>query len=136
MLDDKENVENKEENEDRNCNENSCCEKKCPPNIPMYHFNFTNIGAEEDLSCEEKIETRKEMIKKIRCLDFAVTELAEYLDTHPEDKKALKLHNEYTNALKELKEKYQKVYGPLTFKFPCNKWRWIEEPWPWERGNF
>ena len=30
---------------------------------------------------------------------------------------------------KELKDKYQKVYGPLTINFPCNKWRWLEEPW-------
>ena len=136
MLDDKENIENNQDIEDRNCNDNSCCEKKCMPNVPMYHFEFTNTGAEEDISCEEKVETRKEMIKKIRSLDFAITELAQYLDTHPEDKKALKLHNEYANALMELKEKYQRVYGPLTFKYPCNKWRWIEEPWPWERGNF
>ena len=35
----------------------------------------------------------------------------------------------------KLKDKYQKVYGPLTIEYPCNKWRWLEEPWPWERGN-
>ena len=122
--------------ENRNCKENSCCEKKYAPNIPMYHFEFTNTGAEEDASCEEKMDSRREMIKKIRCLDFAIVELAQYLDTHPEDKKALALHKEYANALMELKEKYQRVYGPLDIKFPCNKWRWIEEPWPWERGNF
>ena len=38
--------------------------------------------------------------------------------------------------LKDLKDKYQKVYGPLSIYYPCNKWRWLEEPWPWERGNF
>ena len=84
--------------EDRNCKENSCCEKKYAPNIPMYHFEFTNTGAEEDASCEEKMDSRREMIKKIRCLDFAIVELAQYLDTHPEDKKALALHKEYANA--------------------------------------
>ena len=36
------------------------------------------------------------------------------------------------NLGEELKEAYQKVYGPLTKEFPCNKWRWLEEPWPWE----
>ena len=36
----------------------------------------------------------------------------------------------------ELKDKYQKVYGPLSIYYPCNKWRWLEEPWPWEGGNF
>ena len=42
----------------------------------------------------------------------------------------------FANILKELMDKYQKVYGPLTINYPCNKWRWLEEPWPWERGNF
>ena len=37
--------------------------------------------------------------------------------------------------LKEIKDIYQKIYGPLTINYPCNKWRWLEEPWPWEGGN-
>ena len=44
---------------------------------------------------------------------------------------------ETLNKMKqELKDKYQKVFGPFTINFPCNKWRWIEEPWPWEGGNY
>ncbi len=57
------------------------------------------------------------------------------LDTHPDDRKALCLHKEYAKIVKDLEDKYQKVYGPLTIKFPCNKWRWLEEPWPWEKGE-
>lgn len=79
---------------------------------------------------------REEMAMKIRELDFALVELNLYLDTHPEDRKALCLHNNYARQVKELKDKYQKIYGPLTMDFPCNKWRWLEQPWPWERGNF
>ena len=45
------------------------------------------------------------------------------------------MHRKYTNDLTDLKDKYQRVYGPLDFYFPCNKWRWIEEPWPWEGGK-
>ena len=80
-------------------------------------------------------EARREMIEQIRCYDFAITELALYLDTHPEDQKALCLHKKYCKQVKELKDKYQKVYGPLSIYYPCNKWRWLEEPWPWEGGN-
>lgn len=85
---------------------------------------------------EEKLESRKELINKIRSLDFAVVELSLYLDTHNTDRKALNLHKEYSEALKELKEKYEKLYGPLSFYCPDNKWRWVQNPWPWERGNF
>ena len=94
--------------------------------------NIMNIEMNNDI-CENK-KTRAEMLKKIKCLKFAVVELALYLDTHPEDTKALCLHNKYSKELKELCDKYQKVYGPLTIEYPCNKWRWLEEPWPWEGG--
>lgn len=117
---------------DTDC-DNCCCERKQTPNIPMYHYHFTKAMPEE---CPMQEETREEMLQNIRCLGFAVVELAEYLDTHVDDEKALCLHREYATRLRDLKEKYQMVYGPLTINFPCNKWRWIEEPWPWERGNF
>ena len=86
-------------------------------------------------SCDRDIR-RQELLDQIKALDFAVIELGLYLDTHPEDKKALCMHREYTKQLKDLKDKYQKMYGPLSIYFPCNKWRWIENPWPWERGNY
>ena len=79
---------------------------------------------------------RQEMIDQIKALDFTIVELGLYLDTHPEDQKALCMHREYTKQVKDLKDKYNKMYGPLTIFFPCNKWRWLEEPWPWERGNY
>ena len=75
-------------------------------------------------------ELRQDMLKNIMCYKFAVNDLALYLDTHPNDQK------EYCKSLKELTDKYQKIYGPLTIEFPCNKWRWLEEPWPWERGMY
>ena len=100
----------------------------------------------KDCKCEEvkseenrnecKDNKREEMIEQIKALNFAVIELGLYLDTHPEDQRALCLHREYAKNLKNLKDMYQKVYGPLSIYFPCNKWRWLEEPWPWERGNF
>ena len=83
------------------------------------------------IDCERK----EELLQNIRCYEFAINELALYLDTHPEDKKALCLHKKYCNELKVLRDMYQKVYGPLTITYPCNKWRWLEEPWPWEGGD-
>ena len=121
------------EEEKRNCNE--CCKPGYPPKVATCSYEFSPINNVEDDTCEEKMEAKEEMLKQIRCLDFAVVELAEYLDTHNDDEKAIMLHKEYATKLHDLKEKYQKIYGPLSIYFPCNKWRWIEEPWPWERGN-
>ncbi len=112
-------------NQNRNC---GCQEEN--DNAEMYSTQIQNM--ERTVNCDERME----MIQKIRSLEFAINELALYLDTHPNDQKALCLHRKYCKEVKELKDKYQKVYGPLTINYPCNKWRWLEEPWPWERGNF
>ena len=77
---------------------------------------------------------REELMQKVQSYEFAINELALYLDTHPEDEKGIKLRRRYWNEVKGLKDKYQKVYGPLTINVPCNKWKWIDEPWPWEGG--
>lgn len=78
--------------------------------------------------CENETNRRK-MAMQIRAYQFAITDISLYLNTHPEDKKALCLHREYCKMFKELRDKYQKIYGPLTIECPCNKWRWLEEPW-------
>ena len=109
--------------ENRNCNCNNM------NSMPSMNNNDNN----ENMNMECNI--REEMLHQIMAYDFAINELALYLDTHNEDEKALCLHNRYCKIAKDLKDKYQKVYGPLTIEYPCNKWRWIEEPWPWEGGN-
>lgn len=107
-------------NENRNCGCNDMEEVHV-------HNNSCGCGCEPERTID--CDVRREMIEQIRCYDFAITELALYLDTHPDDQKALCLHRKYAKQVKELKDKYQKVYGPLTINYPCNKWRWLEEPW-------
>ena len=81
--------------EDRNCNCQETNNMKMQMNINSYDCN----------NCNDTNMTRKEMLKKIKCLKFAVTELALYLDTHPDDKKALCLHNKYSF----IAQKYKKI---------------------------
>ena len=119
--------------EDRKCNCENIDNINMQVNMDM-NFNDMNMNYNPCGCDNDKDMTRKEMLKKIKCLKFAVVELALYLDTHPDDTKALCLHNKYSKELKEICDKYQKVYGPLTIEYPCNKWRWLEEPWPWEGG--
>ena len=119
--------------EDRKCNCENIDNINMQVNMDM-NYNDMNMNYNPCGCNNDKDMTRKEMLKKIKCLRFAVIELALYLDTHPDDTKALCLHNKYSKELKEVCDKYQKVYGPLTIEYPCNKWRWLEEPWPWEGG--
>jgi spore coat protein JB len=75
------------------------------------------------------------MITNIMQIEFAAVELNLYLDTHPTDRRALDDYNSLTRQLRELKNQYQRIYGPLVnfghtpSQYP---WRWIDEPWPWE----
>ena len=112
--------------ENRNCS----CNNNMDNNIMNTMPEITMNAQGRKIDCCEK----EELLQQIRCCDFAINELALYLDTHPTDEKALCLHRKYCREVKDLKDKYQKVYGPLTINFPCNKWRWLEEPWPWEGG--
>ena len=74
---------------------------------------------------ENRDYNRTDMLNSIKSLNFAVIELGLYLNTHPDDERALCLHREYCRQLKDIKDKYQKVYGPLSIYYPCNKWRWL-----------
>lgn len=133
------------ENENRNCGcgntmmtNNMMNNSQNSSNIAALNNNFgMNYMTENSCdcdSCDLQNATREEMLHQIKCSFFAIQELALYLDTHPEDEKALCLHNKYAKEYRDLTDKYQKVYGPLTILYPCNKWRWLEEPWPWEGG--
>lgn len=111
-----------------NCG-NSSKERECACTC-KYEFDL------KDMPCNNANEaTMEELREQLKCYRFAIIELGLYLDTHPDDEKALCLHREYTRKFKMLEEQYQKVYGPLSIMFPCKKWRWLEEPWPWEGGN-
>lgn len=73
------------------------------------------------------------LLKEVMALDFKALELQLYLDTHPNDQRALRDHNLACQEAKAAKENYQRCYGPF---MPCEAtgfpWQWISDPWPWE----
>ena len=76
---------------------------------------------------------RLELLKEIMALEFSAVELNLFLDTHPEDEKALIVFQQYICKLKDLREKYENDYAPITPDNGGNDhWRWIDDPWPWE----
>ena len=71
---------------------------------------------------------------ELQALGFAVNELALYLDTHPEDKEALRLYREYQKMYAGGAEEYAKRCGPMTHAMPVDhkNYTWMNDPWPWE----
>lgn len=89
-------------------------------------------------SCQNN-KSKDELLHEIMSLNFAINELVLYLDTHPTDSCAIKMHSEYSEKVIELTKEYQKMYGPLTVNFTSSDgdcWKWSEEPWPWEGGAY
>ncbi|MBV4420543.1 spore coat protein CotJB [Clostridium tyrobutyricum] len=78
---------------------------------------------------------RKNLLNKIRQLEFAALDLNLYLDNFPNNREALSAYNKYTEKLICMKEEYEDNYGLLTnfgsgtSQYP---WSWVNEPWPWE----
>ena len=71
---------------------------------------------------------------ELQALQFVVTELGLYLDTHQDDQEAIQLFQQYTRLAQEGKRRYEAMYGPLT---QCGAIRdgmytWLNDPWPWE----
>lgn len=74
-------------------------------------------------------------MQTIRKYDFALYDLALYLDTHTQCREALRLYKQYLALRKAAVEEYTTRFGPIDLK-TCNsdhEWAWVKSPYPWER---
>ncbi|MBQ8174881.1 MAG: spore coat protein CotJB [Clostridia bacterium] len=67
---------------------------------------------------------------------FALIDLGLYLDTHPDNRDALRLFSEYRDRLATLERRHTSTVGPLTMGDVTGKngWTWGEGPMPFEGG--
>lgn len=88
------------------------------------------VNKNNRMSIDESI-----MLLDIQKLQFAIYDLALYLDTHPNDPVALYRHNMYTEQLTQLRNAYEARFGILSIMGNelGDTWRYINSPWPWER---
>lgn len=81
-------------------------------------------------------KTCAQLASKIRALGFAIHETELFLDTHPDDCRALETREEYLSEQNSLICEYEKSFGPWivtsTDVSGTDCWAWIEGPWPWE----
>lgn len=82
------------------------------------------------MNCEEQ-----KLLKEISILDFTVTELTLFLDTHPCNQEAMRFFTYYNRLKKDKMKEYSSLFGPLTIdqaKQTGNDFLWTVQPWPWE----
>ncbi len=72
-------------------------------------------------------------LSELQALDFVVVELGHYLDTHPDDKEAFALFQQYVAMCKSAKAAYEAKYGSLTRPATASQdsYTWLSDPWPW-----
>ncbi len=76
-----------------------------------------------------------QLLEELQAVDFALVELTLYLDTHPDDQKAINQFNTLTKQRFEIRYEFESRFGPLQQygnSFSDNKWSWHSEPWPWQ----
>lgn len=76
------------------------------------------------------------LLQFINEVSFAVNDMNLYLDTHPEDQKALAFMEEHIKLRKRALKEYAMKYTPLTIDTADDRqsrsWDWVMQPWPWE----
>ncbi len=77
---------------------------------------------------------RMELLEQVMALGFTLLELNLFLDTHPDDKKALQKFQEALVSYNSVRKQYVEKYGPLIYTdlTSTKSWEWINEPWPWQ----
>ena len=77
---------------------------------------------------------KKKLLMRLSALQFGMVETRLFLDTHPDDRKALALYHKYAEKSRELKAYYNENFGPITpsDNLSQESWEWVHGPWPWE----
>lgn len=75
-----------------------------------------------------------ELQNKLRAIDFALVEVALYLDAYPDNCEALAYYHKLMKEREALAEEMSKTYGPLNHRDNRSQssWQWVQTPWPWE----
>lgn len=71
---------------------------------------------------------------ELQALQFVITELGLYLDTHKDDAEAFQLFQQYSQLTQECQRRYQAMHGPLTQMGAAQEstYTWLDDPWPWD----
>lgn len=108
---------------------------------PMYDRNeairygtlFPGLNLPFFKQVKAKYAVENTALAELMALDFTVDELGLYLTTHSDDKEVLDMFYSYSELLRQGREYYQKMYGPLfQTDFSEDGYAWLNNPWPWD----
>ena len=94
---------------------------------------FPGLNLPFHRAMESRMSCQNKPLCELMALDFAITEMGLYLDTHPDDKEAFALFQKYVQLSKEGRAEYERRYGPLqqSQTASADSYIWPDDPWPW-----
>ena len=121
------------------------------PNVKISPYENTNTNANINNANMNKnnmnnysnnihgmMSEREMALWKVQAFEFAITEVALFLDTHPTDQTALSYFKQYRDMKHQAESDFTRRYGPITMDHvdgDLSTWKWIDNPWPWERES-
>lgn len=99
------------------------------PNEYESYKNYTYI--------KPKVKNEREkLLMDVMASSFAINDYNLYLDLYPNNNEILNKYKLETENLKKLKDKYEKMYGPLCIdNGKYQDFKWILSPWPWDKED-
>lgn len=76
----------------------------------------------------------KQLLSRLRMIDFSIYETVLYLNAYPDDADALAYYHKLIEQRQSLMAEYERNVGPMTIygNGSTDSWDWIKCPWPWE----
>lgn len=85
----------------------------------------------QPINCSASNNSCEELMRAIMEADFFAVDLKLYLDTHPNDSRALEMYREAVRQAKACKAAFEDSFYPLTAYSAGDK-----GCWDWSDGNF
>ncbi len=77
--------------------------------------------------------SKNDLLRQIQQFNFAMIELALYLDNQPDCQNALAMYARVRMEYLRVRKEYEDRYGPLSYDgidTAGNGWSWLDGPWP------
>lgn len=140
------------QNYQENCNEGfgmlPSCAPLANPYVPFQQENDKTYQADTGLirgtmypgldlpfmGMTNQKEKSKTALHRLQAMNFAISELGLYLDTHPNDADAITLFNQYVEQYADALQQYERIYGATTQMGSAltGEYEWLQDPWPWD----
>lgn len=110
-----------------------------PENTKDCGCNMENVLDSQGESGHIPAGNRMQLLTYLDEVSFCAYDLMLYLDTHPQDERAMEYFVKYNGKRDRALEIYEEKYGPLQYGQTCRcnmgSVKWVTEPWPWEGGE-